>query len=183
MLLTPLSTAPSPPPSQFTVCTSRFVQLRESAGVARLVRRVRLHDSSRRTLSLPFTPAQEGLNAVFNKNSRPRLGTLSGGVPTQGSGQVFLLRCPRSSALEHVVILEGMSWMSPENSNPTRERLEISAAWNSAINCACGVYSRSLMIYKGFGCQAADACYFKSRDVIALWNGRDCNSAIWVFGC
>ena len=27
-LLTPLSTAPSPPPSQFTVCTSRFARLR-----------------------------------------------------------------------------------------------------------------------------------------------------------
>ena len=28
LLLTPLSTAPSPPPSQFTVCTSRFARLR-----------------------------------------------------------------------------------------------------------------------------------------------------------
>ena len=29
LLLTPLSTAPSPPPSQFTVCTSRFARPRD----------------------------------------------------------------------------------------------------------------------------------------------------------
>ena len=32
LLLTPLSTAPSPPPSQFTVCTSRFARLRAFEG-------------------------------------------------------------------------------------------------------------------------------------------------------
>ena len=32
LLLTPLSTAPSPPPSQFTVCTSRFARLRDVSG-------------------------------------------------------------------------------------------------------------------------------------------------------
>ena len=50
LLLTPLSTAPSPPPSQFTVCTSRFIRprVKRTVGVSGHFK-VRSGDSQRQT--------------------------------------------------------------------------------------------------------------------------------------